>query len=140
MPWVGKFITAIVAGALPMQVAAQTDAIITGSDACSDTAPPVTYGPVQRLDGVMFSFIDGVTFTPCRARVRCDAGTDGESLDLQWDAGQPMLERVWNGWGHYRLAFEGRRGRRAMTGSCHLGPGDFYEIGRVISIRKLSDR
>ena len=88
----------------------------------------------------MFSFIDGVTFTPCLKRARCDARTQSESFDLQWEAGQPMLERVWDGWGHYHLAFEGRRGRRDMTGSCDLGPAEFYEIGRMISVRKLSDR
>ena len=134
-------LSGIVAATLAAQASAQSESVIvTGSDICSGGAPAAIYGPPQRFDGIMFSFIDGVRFTPCEAGRRCDAGTDGASLDLEWEQDQPVLERVWNGWGYYRIAFEGRRGSRDMSRSCALGEGDFYEIGRVISARRIADR
>lgn len=123
-----------------LHAAAPSEAIIvTGSHLCSDDEPTAIHGPEQRFDGVMFSFVDGILFTPCAQGGPCDARTQGASLDLVWRE-QPMLERVWDGWGHYRLAFEGRQGRLDSTGSCHLGSSEFYEIDRVLSVSKIEER
>ena len=123
---------------------AQSDAVIVrGSDlGCSSGPAAARYGPVQRFDGIMFSFVDGVSFTPCTNARRCDAETSGVTLDLEWPAGVrlPKLERVWDGWGYYRLAFVGRRGSRIGGASCELEVGDFFEIGRVLSARRIKDR
>ena len=121
--------------------AASSDAIIvTGSDLCSDEEPTAIHGPRQRFEGVMFSFVDGILFTPCGQGGPCDARTHGASLDLVWRGHQPVLERVWDGWGHYRLAFEGRQGRRDTAGSCRLGSTEVYEIDRVLSVSKIDER
>ncbi len=129
----------LLAAALSITGGVQPDVIVTGSAICS-RAPTISYGPVERFDGIMFSFIDGVIFTPCEAGRRCNARLQGSSLDLEWTTAQPVLDRVWNGWGYYRLEFEGRLATRDLSGTCDLGPSEYYEIRRVVSARRLADR
>src|SRR5687768_15940984 len=88
-------LTAILAFLLPAEALAQSETIVTGAEICSDTPPPVELGPVERFDGIMFSFLDGVIFTPCRRGQRCDARTEGDTLDLETQGPQPRLERAW---------------------------------------------
>jgi hypothetical protein len=137
-------ISALAILAISGSAQAQPDeAIVRGSDlGCSRARTAPSYGTVQRFDGIMFSYIDGVSFTPCENARRCDADTTGAALDLEWSAGvrQPKLERVWDGWGYYRLTFVGRRGSRLGGASCDLDAGDFFEIRRVLSARRLEDR
>ena len=139
-----RLIGALAVASITGSAQAQADAVILrGSDlGCSSEKAAASYGPVQRFDGIMFSYIDGVSFTPCTNARRCDAETSGVTVDLEWPAGVrlPKLERVWDGWGYYRLAFVGRRGSRIGGASCDLEAGDFFEIGRVLSARRIKDR
>ena len=139
-----RLIGALALAAISASAHAQADEVIVrGSDlGCSSEKAAASYGPVQRFDGIMFSYIDGVSFTPCPEARRCDADTTGATLDLEWPAGVrlPKLERVWDGWGYYRLTFIGRRGSRIGGASCDLEAGDFFEIGRVLSARRIKDR
>lgn len=128
----------LLAAALSTAAAAQSDVIVTGATICSRD-PTTSFGPVQRFDGIMFSFIDGVIFTPCEAGRRCNARLQGNSLDLEWTTAQPVLDRVWNGWGYYRLEFEGRLATRDLAGTCDLGPSQYYEIRRLITARRIAD-
>jgi hypothetical protein len=137
---IGALAVAAVSGSAQAQAG---EVIVRGSDlGCSSDRAAASYGPVQRFDGIMFSYIDGVSFTPCTQENRCDADTTGVTLDLEWPAGVrlPKLERVWDGWGYYRLTFVGRRGSRLGSGSCNLEAGEFFEIGRVLSARRIKDR
>jgi len=131
---------AVLAASIAAEASAQSEIIVTGTDICSEGPPPITFGPVERFDGIMFSFVDGVTFTPCAPGRRCDSRSDGNSLDLEWEGAQPRLERVWNGWGYYRLRFEGRRARRELSGTCSLAPAHYYVIDRVLFARRIADR
>lgn len=122
---------------------AQDDRIVTGSsDFCSDEELKASFGARERFDGIMFSFVDGVLFTPCTADRPCDARTEGESLDLESSgrAWERMTDAGFNGWGYYRLRFEGRRGRWDLSQSCDLRPEQFYQLDRVISVTRIADR
>lgn len=116
---------------------AQDDRIVTGgSDFCSDEELKASCGARERFDGIMFSVVDGVLFTPC------DARTEGESLDIESSgrAWERMTDAGFNGWGYYRLRFEGRRGRWDLSQSCDLRPEQFYQLDRVISVTRIADR
>ena len=129
----------LIAATLSTAATAQSDVIVTGSTICS-RAPTASFGRLKRFDGIMFSFVDGVVFTPCEAGRRCNARLQGNALDLDWTTAQPVLDRVWNGWGYYRLLFEGRLATRDLASTCDLGPSQYYEIRRVISARRIADR
>lgn len=119
------------------------DEIVTGTyiRTCTNTPAEADYGPVERVHGVYFSFIDGAHFTPCVVESQCNSDSatrpfDVRSLQGAWD----HLEDGYAGWGYYRLTFEGRRGRWRPPHPCIGERQEFYEIRRVLSVMKLPDR
>ena len=125
------------------QASAQADEVVLNGTVltCSSSTPKASYGPMRTFDGVMFSFIDGVLFTPCENARQCGPETKGQSLDLEAreEAWERMGENGFQGWGYYRLRFRGRQGRYDTTRFCSLGSQDFYEIDRVLSVKRIPD-
>ena len=134
-----KIFSAILAATLPGEAFAQSETIVTGTEICADDPPPVTFGPVRQFDGILFSFLDGVIFTPCPRGRRCDASSQSDTLDVETQGAQPRLERAWTGWGHYRLRFRGRIATRDLSGTCTFAPSQYYVIDRVLSARRIGD-
>ena len=134
-----SLLTAILAAMIPAESLAQSETIVTGTEICADVPPPVTLGPVRSFDGIMFSFLDGVIFTPCRRGRRCDASSQGDTFDVETVGTQPRLERAWTGWGYYRLRFRGRLATRDLSGTCTFAPSQYYVVERVLSARRVAD-
>ena len=132
-------LSTILAALLPAEAFAQSETIVTGTEICADTPPPVEFGPVRQFDGILFSFLDGVIFTPCRRGRRCDASSQSDTLDVETQGAQPRLERAWTGWGYYRLRFRGRIATRDLSGTCTFAPSHHYVIDRVLSARRIAD-
>jgi hypothetical protein len=137
-------VIALVGGTLPSSALAQVEVVTTGTKivTCSEAKPKAKYGPRHRFDGILFSFIDGMLFTPCRPDAPCDARLEGDSLDVEgsqriWEK---MTGKGFGGWGWYRLTFDGRRGRWDDSRFCYSGTQDFYRIDRAVSVHRIANR
>ena len=136
-----RWMAVLIAGAATPATAVQEE-IVTGSyiRTCSNTAGVADYGPVERFDGIYFSFVDGARFTSCANRRVCERNPSIASLDvmmLPGSAWDETTQDAYSGWGWYRLSFVGRKGRWRPPHPCIGQTEEFVEVRRVLRMERI---
>lgn len=131
---------------LAAPAAAQDEQIVTGTvlTGCIKRTyhPP---GPIERIEGVWYSWIDNSGFVPCASDAECSRFLELGSVDIKmsdaaWDDLLTRTSRFGNLYGTWRISFEGRRGAMTLP-KCvdHTLPDvpAYVRVERVLSLEPL---